>query len=84
MYQVMWGVLKNSPHRDEAVKFLLAMNKPRWPKHGARQPNAQPHKRELSRYSFGKIISKTFRTMCKQLTKITVPIFGKKCVDIKQ
>ena len=27
-YQVTWGVLKNSPHRDEAVKFLLSMNKP--------------------------------------------------------
>ena len=27
-YQITWGVLKNSPHRDEAVKFLLAMNKP--------------------------------------------------------
>jgi hypothetical protein len=27
-YQVMWGVLKNAPHREEAVKFLLAMNKP--------------------------------------------------------
>jgi len=27
-YQVTWGVLKNAPHRDEAVKFLLAMNKP--------------------------------------------------------
>lgn len=27
-YLVMWGVLKNSPNKDEAVKFLLAMNKP--------------------------------------------------------
>lgn len=27
-YQIMWGVLKNAPHREEAVKFLLAMNKP--------------------------------------------------------
>jgi ABC-type glycerol-3-phosphate transport system substrate-binding protein len=27
-YQITWGVLKNAPHRDEAVKFLLAMNKP--------------------------------------------------------
>lgn len=27
-YQVTWGVLKNAPNRDEAVKFLLAMNKP--------------------------------------------------------
>jgi len=27
-YQVTWGVLKNAPHREEAVKFLLAMNKP--------------------------------------------------------
>jgi hypothetical protein len=27
-YQITWGVLKNSPNRDEAVKFLLAMNKP--------------------------------------------------------
>jgi hypothetical protein len=27
-YQIMWGVLKNAPHRDEAVKFLLAMNSP--------------------------------------------------------
>jgi hypothetical protein len=27
-YQIMWGVLKNSPNRDEAVKFLLAMNTP--------------------------------------------------------
>ena len=27
-YQIMWAVLKNSPNKDEAVKFLLAMNKP--------------------------------------------------------
>lgn len=27
-YQVTWGVLKNSPNREEAVKFLMAMNKP--------------------------------------------------------
>jgi hypothetical protein len=27
-YQITWGVLKNSPHRDEAVKFLLSLNKP--------------------------------------------------------
>ncbi len=27
-YQITWGVLKNAPNRDEAVKFLLAMNKP--------------------------------------------------------
>lgn len=27
-YQVTWGVVKNAPHKDEAVKFLLAMNKP--------------------------------------------------------
>ncbi|MBN2261294.1 MAG: carbohydrate ABC transporter substrate-binding protein [Prolixibacteraceae bacterium] len=27
-YQVTWGVPKNAPNRDEAVKFLLAMNKP--------------------------------------------------------
>jgi ABC-type glycerol-3-phosphate transport system substrate-binding protein len=27
-YNVSWGVLKNAPHRDEAIKFLLAMNKP--------------------------------------------------------
>lgn len=25
-YQIMWGVPKNAPNRDEAVKFLLAMN----------------------------------------------------------
>jgi hypothetical protein len=27
-YQVTWGVPKNAPNRDEAVKFLLAMNQP--------------------------------------------------------
>lgn len=27
-YQVTWGVPKNAPNRDEAVKFLLAMNTP--------------------------------------------------------
>jgi hypothetical protein len=27
-YQVMWAVLKKAPHKDEAIKFLLAMNKP--------------------------------------------------------
>jgi hypothetical protein len=27
-YQIMWAVLKNSPNKDEAVKFLLDMNKP--------------------------------------------------------
>jgi ABC-type glycerol-3-phosphate transport system substrate-binding protein len=27
-YMVMWGVLKNSPNRDEAVKFLLELNIP--------------------------------------------------------
>lgn len=27
-YQVTWGVPKNAPNRDEAVKFLLALNKP--------------------------------------------------------
>lgn len=27
-YQVTWGVVKNSPHQEEAVKFLLAMNTP--------------------------------------------------------
>lgn len=25
-YQIMWGVPQNAPNRDEAVKFLLAMN----------------------------------------------------------
>lgn len=27
-YNVSWGVLKNAPHKEEAIKFLLAMNKP--------------------------------------------------------
>jgi ABC-type glycerol-3-phosphate transport system substrate-binding protein len=27
-YQIMWAVLKNAPHKEEAIKFLLAMNKP--------------------------------------------------------
>lgn len=27
-YQVMWAVLKNAPHKEEAIKFLLDMNKP--------------------------------------------------------
>jgi len=27
-YQIMWAVLKKAPHKDEAIKFLLAMNKP--------------------------------------------------------
>ncbi|MCF8362109.1 MAG: ABC transporter substrate-binding protein [Prolixibacteraceae bacterium] len=27
-YPVTWGVPKNAPHKDKAVKFLLAMNKP--------------------------------------------------------
>lgn len=27
-YQIMWAVLKKAPHREEAVKFLLAWNKP--------------------------------------------------------
>ncbi|MBN1925086.1 MAG: extracellular solute-binding protein [Prolixibacteraceae bacterium] len=27
-YQVMWAVLKNAPHKEEAIKFLLAMNSP--------------------------------------------------------
>jgi ABC-type glycerol-3-phosphate transport system substrate-binding protein len=27
-YSVMWAVPKNAPHKDEAVKFLLAMNSP--------------------------------------------------------
>jgi hypothetical protein len=27
-YQITWGVPKNAPNKDEAVKFLLAMNKP--------------------------------------------------------
>ncbi|MCF8357725.1 MAG: ABC transporter substrate-binding protein [Prolixibacteraceae bacterium] len=27
-YQVMWAVLKNAPHKEEAINFLLAMNKP--------------------------------------------------------
>jgi hypothetical protein len=27
-YQIMWAVLKNSPNRDKAVDFLLAMNTP--------------------------------------------------------
>jgi hypothetical protein len=27
-YNVSWGVLKNAPHREEAIKFMLAMNKP--------------------------------------------------------
>lgn len=27
-YQITWGVPKNAPNRDEAVKFLLTMNKP--------------------------------------------------------
>jgi ABC-type glycerol-3-phosphate transport system substrate-binding protein len=27
-YNVSWGVLKNAPHKEAAIKFLLAMNKP--------------------------------------------------------
>jgi ABC-type glycerol-3-phosphate transport system substrate-binding protein len=27
-YQIMWAVLKKAPHKEEAIKFLLAMNKP--------------------------------------------------------
>jgi hypothetical protein len=27
-YNIIWAVLKNAPHRDEAVKFLLSMNEP--------------------------------------------------------
>jgi hypothetical protein len=27
-YNVSWGVLKNAPHKEEAIKFLLAINKP--------------------------------------------------------
>lgn len=27
-YQITWGVPKNAPNKDEAIKFLLAMNKP--------------------------------------------------------
>lgn len=27
-YQVTWGIVKNSPHKEEAIKFLLAMNTP--------------------------------------------------------
>jgi ABC-type glycerol-3-phosphate transport system substrate-binding protein len=27
-YQVTWGVLKNAPHKQEAVDFILAMNTP--------------------------------------------------------
>jgi len=27
-YSVMWAVPKNAPHRDEAVKFLMNLNKP--------------------------------------------------------
>jgi ABC-type glycerol-3-phosphate transport system substrate-binding protein len=26
-YQIAWAVLKNAPHKDEAIKFLLALNK---------------------------------------------------------
>jgi ABC-type glycerol-3-phosphate transport system substrate-binding protein len=26
-YQITWGVPKNAPHKKEAIKFLLAMNK---------------------------------------------------------
>jgi hypothetical protein len=28
IYNVSFGVLKNAPHREEAIKFMLAMNKP--------------------------------------------------------
>ncbi len=27
-YQVMWAVLKNAPHKEEAIRFLLDMNRP--------------------------------------------------------
>jgi len=27
-YQIMWGVLKNAPHREDAIKFLLAWTTP--------------------------------------------------------
>jgi hypothetical protein len=27
-YQIMWAVLKKAPHKEEAIRFLLAMNKP--------------------------------------------------------
>jgi len=27
-YPIMWGVLKNSPNKEQAIKFLLAMNQP--------------------------------------------------------
>lgn len=27
-YSIVWAVLKNAPHKDEAIKFLLAVNKP--------------------------------------------------------
>ena len=55
MYQVMWGVLKNSPHRDEAVKFLLAMNKPSMAETWVRQTKCPTGIRgNLADISFGK------------------------------
>lgn len=27
-YSITWGVMKNAPHKEEAIRFLLAMNKP--------------------------------------------------------
>jgi hypothetical protein len=27
-YPIMWGVLKNAPNKEQAIKFLLAMNQP--------------------------------------------------------
>lgn len=51
----MWGVLKNSPHRDEAVKFLLAMNKPSMAETWVRQTKCPTGiKGNLTDITFGK------------------------------
>ncbi|HNW50982.1 MAG TPA: ABC transporter substrate-binding protein [Prolixibacteraceae bacterium] len=53
-YQVTWGVLKNAPHREEAVKFLLALNKPEYADEWSRTTKCPTGiKGDLSDVAFG-------------------------------
>jgi ABC-type glycerol-3-phosphate transport system substrate-binding protein len=53
-YMMVWGVLKNSPHREQAIRLMLAINKPDVAEKWARYTKSPTGiKGKLSTASFG-------------------------------
>jgi ABC-type glycerol-3-phosphate transport system substrate-binding protein len=54
VYPVMWGVLKNSPNKEAAINFMIAMNKPEMAEQWVRQTKCPTGiKGNLTEITFG-------------------------------